>query len=393
MPDHSKPANPNWAGLSIILWLLITIIAATKLAAAPYKHSVFPVYVAGVSDWLAGNHVYVEREGIDLYRYPPPSLPIFSLFYPWHISVGVILWTIVGSLGLYLSAEQLRIKILPGGLHWNNKQLGLYRFMVLLLAGRSLWNAQANTHVGALLIGGLAIGPTRVWLGAILTAMSLFLKPTIISIPMLALVQRPRQIAALVAAAMGIGLILSGPWSAANNALWKEWVEHGLASAGERRAAFRDAWSAALAIVASLSGKIPNLETPYPAGWLGLSGVLALTALATTLLFGQKLKRQSVITLAAFLGTAWFLLVGPAIEPPTYLLIGPWIGWALINRKMGYPQLPLIATIMILISFGFSGTPTTALLAWTPALLPLSVALLIPWYLKAIHKINHQTQA
>ena len=210
---------------------------------------------------------------------------------------------------------------------------------------------------------------------------------------MLALFQRPRQIAALVAAAMGIGLILSGPWSAANNALWKEWVEHGLASAGERRAAFRDAWSAALAIVASLSGKIPNLETPYPAGWLGLSGVLALTALATTLLFGQKLKRQSVITLAAFLGTAWFLLVGPAIEPPTYLLIGPWIGWALINRKMGYPQLPLIATIMILISFGFSGTPTTALLAWTPALLPLSVALLIPWYLKAIHKINHQTQA
>jgi hypothetical protein len=58
---------------------------------------------------------------------------------------------------------------------------------------------------------------------------------------------------------------------------------------------------------------------------------------------------------------------------------------------MGYPQLPLLATIMILMSFGFSGTPTTALLAWTPALLPLSVALLIPWYLKAIHQINHQT--
>ena len=150
MSDHSKPANPNWAGLSIILWLLITIIAATKLAAAPYKHSVFPVYVAGVSDWLAGNHVYVEREGIDLYRYPPPSLPIFSLFYPWHISVGVILWTIVGSLGLYLAAEQLRIKILPGGWLSHRANARLARCDTNSYVAVPETHHHINTHAGVI---------------------------------------------------------------------------------------------------------------------------------------------------------------------------------------------------------------------------------------------------
>jgi hypothetical protein len=389
MLHNLKASKPSWASFIATLWILLITIAAIKLAATPYKHSVFPVYSAGVGDWLEGNHVYIERQGIDLYRYPPPSLPIFALFYPWHISIGVALWTITGGIGLYLAVEKLRIAILPGGSNWNDKQIAIYHSSVLLLAVRSLWNAQANTHVGALLFGGIALGSSRLWMSGVLTGMALFLKPTIISIPILAMVKQPKQIASLMAAIAGLGLILAGPWTNANIMLWKEWIDHGLASAGERRAAFRDAWSAALSIVATLSGKNPDLEIPYPPGWLGMSAIMALTALAITLMFSKCLQKGALITFAAFIGTAWFLLVGPAIEPPTYLLMGPWIGWALVNRNLGYQYLPIISIAMILVSIGVPGTPTSPLLAWAPALLPLSVVVLVPWYLNAMRKIKN----
>lgn len=392
MPRKIQRATPSWAGITIALWVLITVVAATKLAVVPYKHSVFPVYVAGVGDWLAGKHVYIERPGIDLYRYPPPSLPMFALFYPWHISIGVALWTIAGSSGLYMAAEQVRIRILPGGSHWTDGKIATYRFMVLLLAGRSLWNAQANTHVGALLFGGLALGSTRIWIGGILASMAMFLKPTIISIPILAMIRRPWQLLAFIATALLLAIVLAGPWTTANYTLWQEWIEHGRASAGERRAAFRDAWTVALSIVACMSGNIPDLETPYPSGWLEMSALLAVTALATGLMVAPGNDRAASTTLSAFLGTAWFLLIGPAIEPPTYLLLGPWVGWALVNRHLAFPQLPIAAAAMILVSFAMPGIPTTRFLAWTPALLPMSVILLIPWYLAAISKNNHPMQ-
>ncbi|MFM7112183.1 MAG: hypothetical protein ACKO26_13670, partial [Planctomycetota bacterium] len=145
------PQGWSWSRLAILAWIIVTLAAAGKLAAAPMKHSVFPIYRAGVDDWLSGRPVYVEREGLDLYRYPPPSLPLFGLMQPLGLRLGSFVYTLCGSAGVFAATEALRRWLLPGATHWSDGRVAAYRFAVLLMAARSLWNAQANTALGALL--------------------------------------------------------------------------------------------------------------------------------------------------------------------------------------------------------------------------------------------------
>ena len=371
------PRRWSWAQFAIIAWIAITIIASIKLAAAPLKHSVFPVYIAGVTDWLEGKPVYVERPGLDLYRYPPPSLPMFALLKPFGLSLGSALWTLAGAGGLFAAAEALRKKILPGGSNWNDRQVGAFRLAVLLMAARSLWNAQANTMVGALLVAGIALACQHPFRASVSFALALFLKPTVLPIVLLPGALRPSLAAMTAASGVVLAVVLSLPMTEQAAELWKQWIEHGRASAGERRVAFRDGWTALVAVEAATRGSLPELDAPYPRWWLPVSAALAGLALARCLITGGRQEAGGRIAQAGLLGTAWLLLMGPAIEPPTYLLMGPWLGWALAGG-MGR-QLALAALACGISSLILPGTPTHPAMAWTPALLPLSAMLVAAW--------------
>lgn len=375
------PRRWSWAQFAIIAWIAITIIAGIKLAAAPLKHSVFPVYIAGVTDWLEGKPVYVERPGLDLYRYPPPSLPMFALLKPLGLSLGSALWTWAGAAGLFAATEALRKKILPGGDTWNDRQVGAFRLAVLLMAARSLWNAQANTMVGALLFAGLALAVHRPLGASVSFALALFLKPTVLPIVLLPGVLKPSLAAMTAASGAVLAAALSLPMTEQGAELWRQWVEHGRASAGERRVAFRDGWAALVAVEAASRGSLPELDAPYPRWWLPVSAVLAGLALARCLIPRGRVDARGRIAQAGLLGTAWLLLMGPAIEPPTYLLMGPWLGWALAGGTG--TRLPLVALACGVSSLILPGTPTLPAMAWTPALLPLSAMSVAAWAVAA----------
>lgn len=373
------PRRWSWAKFAIIAWIAIAIIASIKLAAAPLKHSVFPIYIAGVTDWLEGKPVYVERQGMDLYRYPPPSLPIFALLKPFGLSMGSALWTLAGAGGLFAATEALRKKILPGGSSWNDRQVGAYRLAVLLMAARSLWNAQANTMVGALLFAGLALAGQQPFRASVSLAMALFLKPTVLPIVLLPGALKPWLAVMTAVSGAVLALVLSLPMTEQGAELWSQWVEHGRASAGERRVAFRDGWTALVAVEAATRGSLPELDAPYPRWWFPVSALLAGLALACCLIPRGRGDSGGKIAQAGLLGTAWLLLMGPAIEPPTYLLMGPWLGWAMAGGTGLRPRLAPAALACGICSITLPGTPTHPAMAWTPALLPLSAMLVAAW--------------
>jgi hypothetical protein len=375
----APPRRWSWATLATLVWTAITMIAAIKLAAAPQKHSVFPVYIAGVTDWLEGKPVYVERPGLDLYRYPPPSLPLFAILKPFGLSLGSALWTLAGSASLFAAAEALRKKILPGGDTWSDRQVGAYRMAVLLMAARSIWNAQANTAVGALLMGGLAFACQKLTGPSIPFALALFIKPTVLPIILLPCARKPLLGAMTAASAMVLAVVLSVPLTVEGAELWKQWVGHGRASAGERRVAFRDGWTALVAVEAALRGNLPELDASYPRWWLPVSAATAGLALLFCLTRRCRRDPGAEIAQAGLLGTAWLLLMGPAIEPPTYLLLGPWLGWA-VASGVG-TRLALAALACGIASLVLPGTPTIAAMAWTPALLPFTALLVAAWAL------------
>lgn len=373
----NAPARWSWARFAIIVWIAVTLAATIKLAVAPLKHSVFPVYLAGVDDWLQGNPVYVEREDLDLYRYPPPSLPMFALFKPFGLSLGSALWTLAGAGGLFAAAEVLRRNFLPGGASWNDRQVGVYRLALLLMAARSLWNAQANTAVGALLIAGLALAGQRLFSGSVLFVLALFIKPTVLPIILLAGALKPLLVVLTAGSALVLAVVLAPPVTQQGADLWMQWIEHGRSSAGERRVAFRDGWTALVALEATTQGTLPSLDAPYPRWWMPISAACAGLALAYCLMLRKLVDHGASLAQAGLLGTTWLLLQGPAIEPPTYLLLGPWLGWSLasgIGSRLAVPALAAGIASLVL-----PGSPSIPAMAWTPALLPLSAVLVAAW--------------
>lgn len=376
-PPSEFPARWSWARFATFVWIAVTLAASIKLAAAPLKHSVFPVYLAGVDDWLQGKPVYVEREGLDLYRYPPPSLPMFALFKPFGLSVGSALWTLAGAGGLFAATEALRRRLLPGGTGWNDRQVAAYRLAVLLMAARSLWNAQSNTAVGALLIGGLALAGQRPLGGSLLFVLALFLKPTVLPIILMAGALKPRLAVLTATSALVSAMLLYLPNTEREATLWMQWIEHGRSSAGERRVAFRDGWTALVALEATARGTLPLLDSPYPRWWLPASAAWAVLALTCSLMLRKSSEPGGSLARAGLLGTAWLLLQGPAIEPPTYLLLGPWLGWSFASGIGSWLAAP--ALVGGIASLVLPGSPSMSAMAWAPALLPLSTALVAAW--------------
>ncbi|MCY2936855.1 MAG: glycosyltransferase family 87 protein [Planctomycetota bacterium] len=383
-PVRLKPGTLTrlmWAG-----WLVFAIALATKLAVWPNKHSVFPVYHAAVQAWLAGDSPYEKVADLDLFRYPPPSLWLFIPFGVLDLRLGGALWGVCSTLLVLAGLLRLRQCALPGALGWSDVRMSLFLLVGLAVSGRGLWNAQANGMLGGLIFLSVAeLVRNRPWRSGLAMAWALLLKPTMLSLPMLLAAWRPawgvRLVAMLAAVVVVTGLLAPRE----SQHLWQKWVEHGKDSAGERRAAFRDAWTLGLTVAdLALPGQdYPLLETPY-ARWYypAIPGACAFLALGTGWWLTRWMDPGEAACLLAGLGTCWMLLFGLAIEHPTYLLAAPWLAWAMVSHKeagrLAWTGLlaGMIGATLGFVAGGLKANP------WFPPLsaaMPVAIGLLTVW--------------
>jgi hypothetical protein len=373
----------RWA---LWLWLAFGVVLAVRILLQPDSHVVFPVFAGGSAHWWNDAPLYQNHAPLDYFRYAPAFAIAFTPFAWLGSSVGGVLWGWL-SLGVYFHGLTcFRRDVLPGS--WTEKRHAL--FLVLALAGglAGLWNGQSNALLtGLVLLGVSAFARQRWWPAAFFFALPALWKLTPLPVILLFCALRPRQLTARIGILLALGLFL--PFlTRPPSVVWEQYQgwAHQLADLSSQRwPGFRDGWTMWVVLHHMGIGEagIPDLEEPLQAPWYrALQVVSGLLVLAGCLF--MKHRRQpagEVLTLTYALGAGWLMLLGPAVEYPTYVFLAPALAWAAVQRDH-WPGSRLIeaATVLILL-FGWSELSRPFWAAFPPLLLalPLGSLCFLAW--------------
>jgi Glycosyltransferase family 87 len=94
-------------------------------------------------------------------------------------------------------------------------------------------------------------------------------------------------------------------------------------------------------------------------------------------------------TLTLALGTGWLMLLGPAVEGPTYVFLAPFLAWAVVQAHL-WPEgrwLVLVSAVLVLVlGWGSLTRPLWPAIPWLAVALPLGSGLFLTWaILSCIH--------
>jgi hypothetical protein len=153
---------------------------------------------------------------------------------------------------------------------------------------------------------------------------------------------------------------------------YRGWAGHLVGSAGERWPGFRDAWTAWLLVRHAARGEagLPALRQPIDApAYRAVQGLGGLAVLAGCLRLRRRgVAGRALVTETLALGTAWLMLLGPAVEAPTYVFLAPFLAWAVVQR--GGRLVGAAAVLVLVLGLGGLTRPLWDVLPWLVLVLP-----------------------
>lgn len=336
-----------------IIWGTVLIALCVKTFLKPLSHSVFGVYYHAGLHWWQDESLYRAYPGIDYFRYSPLAGIFFSFFSLFGITLGGILWNL-SSNAIYLSGCASFWNRIPQQHSTPNKNA----FFIICLFGAlsGIWNSQSNITVAGLLLLGLAnlmeSSDSRacLWL-----ATALFLKITVAPVVCLILLLRPvaliRQLTPFLLLGFLLPFLTRPPVQVVFQ--YREWVNHLIYSQADRWPGFRDGWYLYLTWHQQFSGRPldPEFWHESAATWYqviqALGGLLAAWVVLYWKLRGMAPGELLVRTAA--LGMSWMMILGPAIEFPSYGLLAPFLAWACTREKSPRQALLRLGAFFILV--------------------------------------------
>jgi hypothetical protein len=324
-PFHLDAAR-RWRTLALLGWLIVCVVIVVLFIAKPDKVTGFAPYLRGAHRWL---------EGLDLYSYKPnkgfvysPLAAVFFSPFTWvHPAVANAVWRL------------LSIACLLGGL-WSVLRFGPFhripaRFhglVYLLLLPLSLSNidsGQANPIVIGLLLAGMAAACTGRWtLAALAVAGAVHWKIYPLVAGLLLIVAAPKKFTWRFL--LFLALLAAAPFLFQKTSYvveqYREWA---LTRVADNRFAYPieiaplDLWFLLVRVL-----QLPLSETAYH-----LLRAATGAAIAAFCLLGA-LRRWPVERLYGGLFAfvcAWMVLLGPASEWLTYLLLAPAASLAVVD--------------------------------------------------------------
>src|SRR5262249_51795109 len=321
---------------SLVLWIGLGVPLAVRTLHRPESHTVFPLFAAGAAHWWTDQPLYADYRPMDYFRYPPLFAILFTPLAALGPVAGGILWSWL-NLGVYfLGLRRFVRDVLPGT--WTPRSEAA--FLVLAGAGAlaGLWNGQSNPFVvGLLLLGASALVRGRWWSAAILLALTVVLKLTPLPFALLFCALWPRRLVGRFLLALVVGFLVPFLTRPAGMVCeqYRGWTAHLVELSGERWPGFRDAWTVWVVARHTAVGEagLPDLCQPVDAGWYrGLQLLGGLAVLAACLWMRQRgMSRAALVTLTLALGATWSMLLGPAVEMPTYGFLAPLLAWAVVQ--------------------------------------------------------------
>lgn len=377
MHAATHPLNRDrWLKLAIVLWAILAVVLTVKGIVQPNKRSVYFCFTAGARDFWACSETY----GRDGYYYGPTFALAFSPFAHLPDPVGATLWNWLNvSVFLYALVRFHREVLAP---RWPKITLGALLCLTIIGATRSLYSAQSNALLMALvLLAVVEIVHRRWWRAALCLAAPVHIKIWPIAIAALLIVQYPKKllapwllfVALLAAAPM---LTHSPSYVAKYYGMWKDCLAERQTEA-QRWPGYRDAWTLWETTVGPVNKRVFTLVQLSAAAALAIGCVIARY---------KQMEERTLLWGTVNLWALWQMFLGPGSERLTVIIIAPCAAWLLLDsyhHKRGRVLATLACALVFLVGTGeierrvFLGSPL-AYAAFPLGVLLMTIAVLWP---------------
>jgi len=316
----SKPESPSprpiCSIIASILWGAVLIALLLRAGLHPLRPTSLTTYLTGGAAWTAGQPMYTNWRG---FVYPPVIGFFFSLFHHIPPTLAAILWRAITAGGLLLGMGAL----LRSGVFARipAPSRGLVFIALLPLSVGNLDNAQANPLIAGLMMLSVAAFQWESWgVCAFAVALATTFKIYPVALAMLLCLLRPWQLswrilAWLIAAAL-LPFLFQNPHYVSGQ--YQAWIQSRL-SDNRFQYPMKDAPLDLWYLLVRLAN-LPISERIYTA-FQALAGV----AIAAWVLIQsrRKIPTREILATLYLLVTVWMLLLGPATENQTYVVLAP----------------------------------------------------------------------
>jgi Glycosyltransferase family 87 len=331
----------SWFGTSgrlertaIIVWCAVLLVVSVRVFVSPDTKTVYPIFSASARLWWAGIDTYEPGRPTDVqngYRYAPTCSAAFTPFAVFPDSVGGILWrlfnvgALLGALGWFARS------VLPMKL--TTRHYAGLALLILPMGLQSISNGQANLVVIACMIGGIAAVAQERWnLASALLAGAFVLKLYPLALGMILMLLYPRRLAWRIPLAAVLSLLAAFLFQHPAYVIdqYQKWIvvlQHD--ERGPMENMYRDLW-----LLIYLYG-LPISREAYLLGQAAGGALVAFVCWRR-----QRLgwPTPALLTSTLALATAWMMLLGPATESSSFILLAPSFGWSILQAIMEPPR-------------------------------------------------------
>lgn len=315
-----------WAG-----WIGTLLFICIRSLLLPNAKTVYPIWSSTSRVWWSGGELYAPYRDVSLpdgFRYSP-TFPILTTPFAYlSDTVGGVFWRCCCTLLYALAVSSWIRAVVPVPL--SREQKAFLFFLLLPLSIQSLGNGQANFLVISLLLLTIVAVKNGRWNWASsLVALAFACKLYPLALGLLLVVLYPKPLWWRVPAAMLT--VLAVPFLTHQPAYvldqYHKWylvllTDDRSASASDNM--YRDLWLL-----------IRNLKVPIAR--LTYEGVQVLSGAAVALLcWGRQRSgwpERQLLNSTLALGTVWMMLLGPATESCTFILLAPSLAWSFVEVR------------------------------------------------------------
>jgi hypothetical protein len=313
--------------IAIIAWSVVFLVVGTRVFMVPEAKTVYPIFSASARFWWTGTDLYEPGRPTDVqsgYRYGPTCAIAFTPFAIFPDSVGGVLWRLFNVAALLGALSWLARAVLPAKLTTR-----LYAGLVLLvlpMAVQSINNGQANLVVIACMIGGIAAVAQERWnLATALLTAAFVIKLYPLALGMILIVLYPRRLAWRIPLAALLSFLVPFLFQHPDYVIeqYQKWIFLlQFDNRGQLDHMYRDLWLLIFLYALPISRKMYVLIQ------------IAGGALVAFLCWRRQRAcwpTKALLTSALALTTAWMMLLGPATESSSFILLAPSFAWSVLE--------------------------------------------------------------
>jgi hypothetical protein len=329
-------ALTNWQKLAGTAWLVVLLVICVRTFIFPNDKTVYPTWSSTSRLWWSEGELYKPWRPLSVqggFRYSPLFPILATPFAMLPDALGGVLWRCACT-ALYAAAVCWWLRaVVPA--HLTRDQVALLFLLLLPLSIQSLSNGQANVLVIAALLASVAAIKEGRWTWAsVFIALAFACKLYPLALGLLLVVLYPRQLGWRVV--LALLAVLVAPFLTQSPAyVLDQYHKWALALRADDRSAivwdqmYRDLWLLVRAV---------NVPLPRPA--YEVFQVLSGAAVALVCWRRQRLgwPDNHLLTNTLALAAVWMLLLGPATESCTFILLAPSLAWSFVEvmREPGW---------------------------------------------------------